>query len=69
MKKTATVQPLLSVSEVATILGVSRQTVYAYLYHEGLPSITVRGIRRIHPESLMTWLTEREEMTSGRKIR
>ena len=28
---------LLSVQEVATVLGVCRQTVYAYIYREGLP--------------------------------
>jgi excisionase family DNA binding protein len=52
---------LLSVQEVATVLGVCRQTVYAYIYREGLPSILVRGIRRIRPESLNKWLEEREQ--------
>jgi excisionase family DNA binding protein len=52
--------PLLSVSDVAARLGVCRQTVYTYIYHEGLPSIKVRGIRRVHPDSLYHWLKERE---------
>jgi excisionase family DNA binding protein len=56
------VQPLLSVREAAEYLGVCRQTVYTYIYHEGLPSITVRGIRRIHFDSLQKWLLEREEI-------
>jgi excisionase family DNA binding protein len=60
--------PLLSVSDVADYLGVSRQTVYTYIYHEGLPSITVGGIRRIHPESLKKWLLAREK-TLGQKTR
>ena len=60
------VQPLLSIKEVADILGVSRQTVYTYIYLEHLPSITVAGIRRIRPESLARWLSERES-TNGRK--
>lgn len=51
---------LLSVSDVAVRLGICRQTVYTYIYHEGLPSIKVRGIRRIHPDSLHSWLMERE---------
>jgi excisionase family DNA binding protein len=55
-------QPLLlSVMDVAVQLGVCRQTVYSYIYHEGLPSISVRGIRRIRPSSLDRWLEEREQ--------
>ena len=61
-KKVSTVQPLLlSVADVAIQLGVCRQTVYCYIYREGLPSISVRGIRRIRPESLNSWLEEREQ--------
>ena len=52
---------LLSVQQVAMVLGVCRQTVYSYIYREGLPSISVRGIRRIRPESLNKWLEEREQ--------
>jgi excisionase family DNA binding protein len=60
-KKMSTVQQvLLSVADVAVELGVCRQTVYTYIYHEGLPSIKVRGIRRVHPDSLYKWLRERE---------
>ncbi len=56
------VQPLLlSVSDVATLLQVSRQTVYNWMYHEGLPSILVGRVRRIHPHSLEVWLLEREQ--------
>ena len=59
-KKPALQPSLLSVSDVAVRLGVCRQTVYTYIYHEGLPSIKVRGIRRIHPDLLYDWLKERE---------
>jgi excisionase family DNA binding protein len=61
-KRVTEVSPsLLSVQDVATMLGVCRQTVYTYIYREGLPSISVRGIRRIRPESLNSWLEEREQ--------
>jgi excisionase family DNA binding protein len=53
---------LLSIAEVAIHLGVCRQTVYNYIYYEGMPSIKVRGMRRVHPESLSTWLKEREQV-------
>ncbi len=51
-------------ADVAIQLGVCRQTVYTYIYHEGLPSIKVRGIRRVHPDSLHSWLREREQQTA-----
>ena len=60
-KQNVGLQPLLlSIADVAIHLGVCRQTVYTYIYHEGLPSIKVRGIRRVHPDSLRSWLKERE---------
>ena len=60
-QKEVMLQPLLlSMADVAVRLGVCRQTVYVYVYHEGLPSIKVRGIRRVHPDSLDSWLKERE---------
>jgi excisionase family DNA binding protein len=60
-KRPSMVQPvLLSIADVAIQLGVCRQTVYTYIYREGLPSIKVRGIRRIHPDSLEDWIRARE---------
>ncbi len=60
-KQVSTVQPLLlSVADVAVRLGVCRQTVYTFIYREGLPSIVVGRIRRVHPDSLEVWLKERE---------
>ena len=60
-KRVSTVQPLLlSVSDVAIQLGVCRQTVYTFIYREGLPSIVVGRIRRVHPDSLEDWIRARE---------
>lgn len=53
---------LLSVADVAAHLGVCRQTVYNYIYHEGMPSIKVRGMRRVRLSSLHDWLKEREQV-------
>ena len=64
-KRASAVQPLLlSIADVAIQLGVCRQTVYTYIYREGLPSIKVRGIRRVHPDSLYSWLREREQQSA-----
>ena len=52
---------LLSVADVAVQLGVCRQTVYNFIYWERLPTIKVRGMRRVHPDSLDVWLKEREQ--------
>jgi excisionase family DNA binding protein len=53
---------VLSIVEVANHLGVCRQTVYNYIYYEGMPSIKVRGMRRVYLDSLHTWLKEREQV-------
>jgi len=63
-KKVSTAQPLLlSVVDVAIQLGVCRTTVYKYIYYEGLPSMQLRGVRRIHPDSLQAWLKSREQLS------
>jgi len=60
-KRISTARPLLlSVADVAIQLGVCRQTVYNFIYREGLPSILVGRIRRVHPDSSEDWLRERE---------
>lgn len=65
-KRVSTVQPLLlSVADVAVQLGVCRQTVYNLIYYRGLPSIMLRGVRRIHPESLSRWLKQLESDVSA----
>ncbi len=68
-KNEPSVQPLLSVQGVANYLGVSRQSVYTYIYQHGLPSITVGGIRRVHPDSLQAWLREREQTRGSSRKR
>ena len=61
-KRVSAAQPLLlSVADVAIQLGVCRTTVYKYMYDEGLPSMLLRGVRRIHPDSLQTWLKQQEQ--------
>jgi excisionase family DNA binding protein len=56
-KKISMAQPmLLSVTDVAAQMSVCRQTVYNYIYHEGLPSIKVRGLRRVRSDALQEWL-------------
>jgi excisionase family DNA binding protein len=61
-KRISTAQPiLLSVADVAIQLGVCRTTVYRYISDEGLPSMLLRGVRRIHPDSLQVWLKQHEQ--------
>ena len=59
-KEVSTTQPLLlSIADVAIQL-VCRQTVYNFIYHEGLPSVLVRRVRRVHSDSLEEWIRARE---------
>jgi excisionase family DNA binding protein len=67
-KEVSTTQPLLlSVADVAAQLGVCRQTVYNFIYHEGLPSVLVRRIRRVHSDSLEQWIRAREHQILYRR--
>jgi len=60
-KQALTAQPLmLSVAEVAIQLGVCRQTVYNLIYDGSLPSVKIRGLRRISRSSLDDWLKRLE---------
>jgi len=57
------VQPLLlTVGQVATLLGVHRSTVYTLIEKEGLPTVPLGRRRgtRIRVASLHRWLQERE---------
>jgi excisionase family DNA binding protein len=64
-KRVSTAQPvLLSVADVAIQLGVCRTTVYKYISDEGLPSMLLRGVRRIHPDSLQAWLKQQEQYSA-----
>lgn len=61
-KKVSMAQPLLlSVSDVAIQLGVCRNTVYKLMRCDSLPSVMLRGVRRVHPTSLQDWLKQREQ--------
>jgi len=60
-KQPSTVQPLLlTIPQVATILGVCPATVYNLIYKEGLPTVRLRGAVRVHPESLQAWIKQQE---------
>ena len=60
-KKVVTAQPvLLSVADVAVLLGVCRQTVYNLIYDGSLPSVKLRGMRRISCDALDKWLRQLE---------
>ncbi len=61
-KRVSSVQPLLlTIPDVAIQLGVCRATVYNLIYRNGLPSVMLGSVRRIHPDSLQAWLKQREE--------
>lgn len=60
-----TAQPLLlTIPDVAIQLGVCRNTVYNLIYHKGLPSVLLGGVRRVHPDSLQAWLKQCEQQSA-----
>ena len=64
-KKASTAQPvLLTIPDVAVQLGVCRTTVYNLINHNGLPSVTLGSVRRVHPISLQDWLKQREQQSA-----
>jgi excisionase family DNA binding protein len=64
-KKQPTAHPLLlTIPDVAIQLRVCRTTVYNLIYHKGLPSILLRGVRRVHPDSLQEWLKRCEQQSA-----
>ena len=52
-------EPLLSVSEVAALLGISRGAVYGLCRRQGdpLPTVRVGSVLRVQRSSLERWLT------------
>ncbi len=64
-KKVSTVRPvLLTIPDVAVQLGVCRNTVYNLIHHNGLPSVLLGGVRRVHPDSLQSWLKQCEQQSA-----
>ena len=57
------VRKLLTVTDVADILGVSKVKVYALLKQRpnGLPSVKIGGARRVQPNKLQAWIEQHSE--------
>ncbi|HAT43879.1 MAG TPA: excisionase [Ktedonobacter sp.] len=55
---------LLTIPDVAVQLGVCRNTVYNLIHHNGLPSVLLGGVRRVHPDSLQSWLKQCEQQSA-----
>jgi excisionase family DNA binding protein len=54
------VQPLLlTIPQVATMLGLGRSKVYDLIEHEGLPTVKLGTARRVPKQALEAWLTRR----------
>ncbi len=62
-KRTRTMAPveplLLTIPQVAAILGLGRTKVYDLIDHEGLPTVKLGTARRVPKQALEAWLTRR----------
>jgi excisionase family DNA binding protein len=64
-KKVATAKSLLlTIPEVAIKLNVCRGTVYNLIHHKALPTMTLGGVWRVHPDALQKWLKEQERLAA-----
>ncbi len=54
---------LMTISQVAEYLGVCRAHVYK-LIHQGLPTMKLGRLVRIHKHSLDSWLKDQEQNSS-----
>lgn len=52
---------LLDASEVAEMLGLSRQQIYVLSERGLIPSFKIGASRRFSPEDIQRWLEERRE--------
>jgi excisionase family DNA binding protein len=54
------VEPLLlTIPQVAALLGLGRTKVYDLIEHEGLPTVKLGTARRVPKQALEAWLTLR----------
>jgi excisionase family DNA binding protein len=61
--QTVSSQPvILTVAQVAQILGLSRAKVYQLIYHEGLPHVRFGTALRVRYHALLQWLEQREQV-------
>jgi excisionase family DNA binding protein len=61
-----TVEVLLTVGEVARVLGVHENYVYDLAVRNVLPSFKIGGMRRFRPSELNRWLeSQRSESAAG----
>ncbi len=56
-------EKLLTVTDVAAILGLSKVKVYELLKQRpnGLPSVKIDGARRVQPRKLEAWIEQHSE--------
>jgi excisionase family DNA binding protein len=54
-------QKLLTVADVASLLSVSKVTIYKLINKDGLPTLKLNGARRIHPGKLQSWIEQHSE--------
>lgn len=56
----------LSINEIAACLGVSRWTVMRALDDGEIPSVAIRGARRVDPADLHAWIAAQKAVSLAR---
>jgi excisionase family DNA binding protein len=58
---------ILSISEVAEMIGVSEKSVYLYYTYHDLPSLKILGHRKFYEHEVHEWLKEKHRIRFFRK--
>jgi excisionase family DNA binding protein len=62
-------ESMMTVRQVAELLGVHENWVYDQAAGGGLPSYKIGGTRRFDPDELRAWIAEHREQENGRQPR
>ena len=62
LSELASIGRLLTVDEVADILGLSKYTVYRMAQKRQIPNLMLGGSRKFDPSTLIVWLTKKEPL-------
>jgi excisionase family DNA binding protein len=62
-RQTEALEPLMSIEEVAEMLGISQRGVYRLMSRGELPTVKIGGLTRIEPRQLKIYIAKRRQLS------